>query len=338
MSAWYLHAWVGSGYLVNGWKSAGIIALCILAGLLALALWAACVWAAWIYLRRKQQVVFPLVISSRSNVYTNYQMRVEMGGLEKFVQAFWEQDGERLSPSILKQYSYEQEPLPEPVAATTGKRSGKIGLPDKEKKKAQEGVKKVNLITSLVANISGVLAGLLPGSMKTPFREVNTAIREQQQKVSGVKADVSHVQSSTRSLNTDVRRLGDATGVKPGGGNGGGAGGKTAEVGQRLVVNEIPVTDTRVLEPGQSDLCNLVVSPVNPLRNLEGDLRVITQPLEIKEFPLYGSLPVQTLSANVKIKSEVLQRVLFAGLVLVSGALCIWGASALVSWLWLFRM
>lgn len=344
MMPFYLHPC--ASLIASSWRSAGFTALCILAGLLALALWLGCVWVGWLFWSRKQQVIFPLRITSRSNVFTQFQMRVDLGNLEKAIQTVWKQNDQVLPPAVLKQYSYVQEALPQPASpgeaslSKTGNKKPPIN--EKEKQKAKQGVQKVNLISNLVASISGMLAGILPGAMKTPFREVNSAIRDQQKKVAAAKAEVNHVQSTSRSLNQDVKRLGEATGVKNNGaaasGKPGGNGPAQTDSGRRLVVSETPVTETAVLEPGESGLFELILRPRNPLRSLEGDFRVKTQAVEIKEFSLYGSLPARTLSAHVKIQSENLQRALFAGLVVVSGALCAWGASELIGWLWLLRL
>lgn len=337
------------GLAAIDWKAVGVVALCVLAAALALALWAGCGWGAWLFLRKKQQVIFPLHITSRSNLAAQYQIRAELGGLEKAVKSFWEQDGQRLPLTARKHYSYVQEELPQQRAlpATDHAAGASLtGAAAKEKKKASQGLKKVSVVTNLVASISGVLAGILPGAAKTPFREVNTTIRAQQQKVAAGKADVNHLQATKRSLDHDTKRLGEAAGVKPAGGqrdNGSGQGdngGGQAEAhttGQRLVVTETPVTETARVAPGVSSVCQLIIRPKNPLRSLAGIFQVTVQPVELKEFPLYGPLPVRTLAAEVKIEANNLQRVLFASLVLAVGALSAWGASALIGWLWLLR-
>lgn len=341
MMQWISQPWIS--FLAINWKAVGIITLCVLAAALALALWGACVWAGWNVLRKKQEVIFPLHIASRSNLKIRYQIRIELGNLQKVVKAFWVQENQQLPETTLKHYSYIQEAIPQKAIPARNTPSIKTITGSKEKKKAAQGIKKVSVVASLVASISGVLAGVLPGVVKAPFREINATIREQQQKVAAAKAEANHLQSTTRSLDHDVKHLGEAAGVKPGAGkNGGVSAAQTAqtpyeEIGQRLVVTEIPVTETAIFEPGESDICQLVIRPKNPLRDLAGAFQVLTQPVEIKEFPIYGEMPIRTVSADVTIKSTNQHRVLFASLVIGAGALCAWGSSELISWLLLFR-
>lgn len=321
------------------WKTVGVIALCVFTGLVALVLWAGCAWRIWLHLRKKQQAVYPLRLISRSNCPAQYQMQIELGTLGKEVQAFWELQGKRLPGGNRKQYSYVQEALPPRQAIhSSSKPSKRPAALKNEKKKAGQTVQKVSMIANLAASISGALAGLLPGAAKAPFRKFNDAIRGQQQKVSAAKAEVNHLQSSTRALSHDVKRLEEATGVKTDGMKASAESEPLVEEsGLRLVVTEIPVTETADIQPGESQICHLIIRPKNPLRSLQGSLMVSTQPVEKKEYPLYGALPAITLSADVKIVAKNEQRAAFAGFIVIIGALCAWGAGQLIHWLWLFR-
>lgn len=320
------------------WGEVGIWAACVLGALLALALWGGSVWAGWQGLRRKQQVVFPLRLTSQSNLPIRYRLRVELGGLQKSVGAFWQQDGVRLPGLTIKHYRYVQEtPPPKPVPVK-GKTAPKTA---KKPGEAQAGAKKVGSIANLVASITGTLAALLPGPLKAPFRAINTAIRERQKEISLAKAEVNHLQSSTRSIDRDLKRLGNTAGVK-GAGNGSkaaGAAGASAdeEDYRRVITTEIPVTETIEFDPGESGLCQLILRPTNPLRSVSGSFQVESQPVELKEYPIYGIIPSATLSADLNIQAVRLYQVLFALLVLGVGALCVWGGVAWIRWLLFLR-
>lgn len=332
MTAWILLPYIE--FLASKWVSYAILAACVLLALLALAVAGLCILGGWFGLRRKQQAAYSMQLGSESNLETAFELKVNLDGLEKKVIPFWLQDGRKLVPKTIKHYSYVEEVLPAPVPA-------KKPFLKKKSSKAQdqvkEGYQKVNGIANLVANISGALASLLPGSLKKPFRAINDSIRQEQKSVSRVKGEADRVKSTTRSLDSNVKRLGKTTGVNPAVKSEGEANSEK-ERGRRLVVSEVKMVETQAFQPGQTSTLTLILRPRNPLKLLVGKFLLTSRPVEVKEFPIYGRDPAQTLSGEVNIRRlPTIYLFLFAAFCAGALALNAWWGLLSIQWLLQFR-
>lgn len=291
-------------YLAFPWVRVAVTAACVLAALLALFLFVLCVLAGIAALRRKQQARYPINLTSECNLPVTFQLNVELNGLQKTVKTLWSRDGKRITPKIIKHTSYVETDLPAqaaPTAKATSKRPPKKKAPSKEQQALQEGEKKVSTLANLVASIAGGLAAILPGKLKTPFRAINAGIREQQKTVSQTKADVEHLKSTTRTLGSNVERLGSETGVN--GANGGHPSQPAEKKGRLLVVTKTEVTETHSFAPGETSQYELVLRPYHLFQPIAGKFCITSQPVETKEYPLYGSLPPQTLVGDLNIQA-----------------------------------
>lgn len=312
----------------------GVRVACGLAVLTALALWVLLMVACWRWLQKRHQQVFSLKLVSQSNLDVAYRLKVELNGLEKKVKSFWREDGEVLKPTTLKEVSYVDEKLPE---FTSKEKQAKPKPGAKKQSAIGKEAKKVSTFANLIANISTVLAELLPGSLKKPFQTVASNIRQGQKSVSEVKAEKTHLEGAVNRLGKDAGSLGSMT---KGQGQSSGGGASTAssdQLARRLVITEYKVTETRSFAPTEASDYQLVIRPRDILKSVSGPFTLTSQPVEAKDFPAYGEVSACTLSGQLDIRPVSAGAVVLwtiGGLGLL--ALEAWGCVSLIRWLLLF--
>ncbi|HEX2981250.1 MAG TPA: hypothetical protein VHO48_13355 [Anaerolineaceae bacterium] len=317
--------------------SLGVYAGCGVVVFLAVLFWAVCLFLAWRFLQKKQETIVPLRLSSASNLATVYQLRVELGDLRKKIKVACTANHRRLPVKTIQEIQAITETLPAYPAKTTG--TGAANKPDLRGnvKAAGQKAQEINTFANLIASICAGIAAILPGALKTPFRDIANTIRQGQQSVRDVTDEPERIAASARSVKGSVKRLEKTTGMPAASSQNSPADAAQAaepEIAQRIVTQAVQVIETYPVNPGESQVCRLAFQPRNPLRSYAGDYQIFSQPVELADFPSAGAIKAQSLTSALQVKAAPVIYSITAGVICV-GILVFntWWALLLIQWL-----
>ena len=310
----------------------------------ALLLWAGLVYLALSYLRRRQQMVLLLRLTSASNIETAFRLQTDLGDLNKAFIALWLHESGRLFPKKLEKVAYVEEEhgragREQPPAAAN--RSSSHGLKATWKQFTGK-TRFLNGMVSLFAGISSALASILPHPLNAPFVRFANTIRGGQSDVDAALSRPRAIGASARQIQSNTAQLskmaGGQVGGKPAGQSMGGERDQVAKQLRRVVQVE-QVVDTPPVSSGQPMAVQLVLRPLNPFRNRSGMLTVSSQQLEHPDFPASELLKPQRISEPFTIqRPPPLWLALFTGFVLVVFSLNAWAAFRAIQWLlWVLK-
>jgi hypothetical protein len=235
-----------------------------------------------------------------SNVPTPFHLQVELGDLQGKLKPIWQRDKKQLSIKTVESVRVlEESPPPEKEVKRKGgwKKRGNEAK-DKAgevKKSLSERYTFIRNIMNIFASILDALVIILPKSMEGPFRTLSSDIRRTQANASSAMSKPRQIEASGRSLRSSAGRLQRETGLDKKTAKGRETSEERGEeeipaVIKRTVTTSYQVTETHIFEPAEKTFFCLKLRPRNPFKGLKGDFTVLSQQIEMEEYPSYDHL------------------------------------------------